>query len=124
MEDLKYQTFVGWVAKDRNEYLGKSRKQTRRKLRMLVSYGHVNRFLPEHHFANKHGYVREHRLMWEYHNKAILLPWAMIYHVNGDRTDNRIENLKVVMRFSNNHRRGPSSIAKALPKILKEMGLD
>ncbi len=51
----------------------------------------------EHHFADN-GYVLEHRLVWEYHNKAVLLPWAVIHHINQIRTDNRIENLQLTNR--------------------------
>ena len=42
------------------------------------------------------GYVREHRLVWEKHNKAILLPWADVHHINENIQDNRIENLQAM----------------------------
>lgn len=53
---------------------------------------------PEHHFADKHGYVFEHRLIYEQYYNCILLPWVIIHHINGIITDNRIENLVALSR--------------------------
>lgn len=62
---------------------------------------------------NKDGYLRVgyqrhyymvHRVVWEIHNGPI--PAGMfIDHVNGDRSDNRIENLRVVSRPINGRNR-------------------
>jgi hypothetical protein len=61
-----------------------------------LGYIYVNR--RDHHFANKRGYVKEHRLVWEQYNKAMLLPWADVHHINEIRDDNRIENLRAMMK--------------------------
>ena len=53
---------------------------------------------PEHHFADKKGYVLEHRLVYEEYYNICLLPWIEIHHINENRDDNRIENLMPVTR--------------------------
>lgn len=58
--------------------------------RHLDKRGYVMLWMPHHPDANKHGYVREHRLMmWP------LKPGQVVDHINGDPGDNRLENLRV-----------------------------
>jgi len=39
--------------------------------------------------------VRVHRHIYEQHYGIKLLPYQTVHHINGDRTDNRIENLEL-----------------------------
>jgi hypothetical protein len=39
--------------------------------------------------------MREHRVIYEQHYGIKLLPHQNIHHINGIRTDNRIENLEL-----------------------------
>lgn len=61
--------------------------------------GYIYVYKPDHHFANNHGYIREHHLVWEQRNNAILLPWAIVHHINKNTNDKRIENLQAMMYY-------------------------
>jgi len=55
--------------------------------------GYVLRLVENHPFADKRGYVREHRLIMEKHLGRFLLSTEFIHHINQIRNDNRLENL-------------------------------
>lgn len=53
---------------------------------------------PNHPNADRLGYVREHRLVMEEQIGRILNTNELIHHINGNTTDNRIENLQIISR--------------------------
>lgn len=56
--------------------------------------GYILEKCPGHPRATKNGYVLQHILVMERHLGRYILPTESIHHINGDKTDNRIENLR------------------------------
>jgi len=64
-----------------------------------TSSGYVIRILepthPYYDMTQATGYVREHRLVMAEYLKRSLYTWESVHHINGNRQDNRIENLQL-----------------------------
>ncbi len=78
-------------------------------------------------YVTKEGYVRvhrpggvgktlwvlEHRLVMEQHLGRILRPDENVHHRNGDKQDNRLENLELWVKFQPNGQRVEDMLAWA-----------
>jgi HNH endonuclease/NUMOD3 motif-containing protein len=60
------------------------------------SKGYVRVLLPSHPYADKYGYVFEHRLIMEKYLGRYLQNNEHIHHINNIKNDNRLENLQLM----------------------------
>lgn len=61
------------------------------------SKGYIKEYTPDHPFAVKN-YVKQHRLVYEKAFNMIIMPCQVVHHINEDKMDNSIENLKLMSR--------------------------
>jgi len=64
-----------------------------------IRNGYVDILMPEHPFAGYGGYISEHRVIVEKYLGRYLTKVESVHHFNGDKSDNRIQNLGA---FKNN----------------------
>jgi len=63
---------------------------------MRTSAGYLLEHHPDHPEANADGYVRQHRFIMEGVIGRRLVAGEVVHHINGQKDDNRVENLVVM----------------------------
>lgn len=70
----------------------------------------------EHHLADVRGYAYEHRVVAEAATGRALKPGEQVHHINGDKADNRPENLEVMANMAEHRARHRlRSVGRRLP---------
>jgi hypothetical protein len=68
----------------------------------ISANGYIYKYAPNHPSLRGTRYIFEHRLVMEKHLGRYLKDEEVVHHINGNRTDNRIENL-MLFRNSGEH---------------------
>lgn len=85
----------------------------------MTRNGYRQVLMPGHPRADSCGYVMEHIIVWEKSSGMILPQNCCIHHLNGNKSDNRIENLCVMLHGAHTvfHHTGAKRSAETKKKI-------
>lgn len=84
--------------KNRSESRARDKSSSWKGGKKVTAKGYCQVLIPEHPRADANGYVMEHIVVWESHTGIIVPMSCCIHHLNGDKTDNRIQNLCLMDR--------------------------
>jgi hypothetical protein len=64
--------------------------------KIINSQGYILIYKPDHQYATRDGYVREHRLVMEKKLGRYLKPNEVVHHIDGNKQNNKLSNLKLM----------------------------
>ena len=90
----------------------------------ITKAGYRQRLLPDHPRSDSCGYVMEHILVWEEKTGVPVPKNCCIHHLNGNKADNRIENLCMMQHTAHTvfHHTGAKRSPETKTKISKSKG--
>ena len=94
-------------------------KKSGRKSITYTSKGYRQLYMPEHPKADKKGYVMEHIYVFEKCTGIKVPPNCCVHHLNGDKSDNRIANLSMMLTSAHTgyHHKGTKRSKETKEKI-------
>lgn len=90
------------------ERIGESNPSWKGGKDIIQKNGYITSYCPVHPHRNYKNRMYKHRLVMEEHIGRYLSPTEIVHHINGNKTDNRIENLKLCKDHADhtiNHKR-------------------
>jgi len=88
-----------------------------------TSHGYIKIYQPENPMSDKRGEIYQHRLIMSQSLGRSLKRYEHVHHINGNRADNRIENLELLPRSDHGIIKDLQSHIRSLEDLLAQHGI-